>query len=42
MSDTMSLSKSVLIEQAQSQMQAIFEIPERSVPEARADLPYSF
>ncbi|MFA5609123.1 MAG: class II aldolase/adducin family protein, partial [Alcaligenes sp.] len=36
MSDTMSLSKSVLIEQAQSQMQAIFEIPERSVPEKLA------
>jgi L-fuculose-phosphate aldolase len=36
MSDTMSLSKSVLIEQAQSQMQALFEIPERSVPEKLA------
>lgn len=36
MSDTMSLPKSVLIEQAQSQMQAQFEIPERSVREKLA------
>src|SRR5690606_7646519 len=36
MSDTMSLPKSVLIAQAQSQMQAQFEIPERSVREKLA------
>lgn len=36
MSDTMSLSKSVLIEQAQHQMQAQFEIPARAVREKLA------
>ena len=36
MSDTMSLPKSVLIEQAQNQMQAVFDIPERSVSEKLA------